>query len=223
MSAARSPRGRASKGQKIVIRYDAARCIHAAECVGRQPAVFDPKRRPWIDPDAGDPDEIAAAIAHCPTGALHFERLDDGASEAVVAETTVSVQADGPLYVQGDLRIADKSDEQDMAEVRAAFCRCGASENKPYCDGRHAKIEFRDPAALPDDAGQAEAVAEFGKAPVRFTIAPNGPLLVEGVCALQGEDDMNARYIAKGALCRCGQSGRKPLCDGSHVAAGFQG
>jgi CDGSH-type Zn-finger protein/uncharacterized Fe-S cluster protein YjdI len=223
MSAARSPRGRASKGQNIVVRYDAARCIHAAECVKRQPGVFDPKRRPWIDPDAGDPDEIAAAIAHCPTGALHFERLDEGAAETVVPETTVVVQADGPLYVQGDLRIADQPDEQDMAEVRAAFCRCGASENKPYCDGRHAKIEFRDPAALPEDAGADQAMADFGKGPVRFTLAPNGPLLVEGGCALKSEDGSSERYLERGALCRCGQSSRKPLCDGSHVAAGFEG
>ena len=39
------------RGQSIVVRYDAQRCIHAAECVTRLSAVFDTSQRRWVEPD----------------------------------------------------------------------------------------------------------------------------------------------------------------------------
>lgn len=46
------------------------RCIHSADCVAGLPRVFEPGRKPWITPGDATPDEIARAIAHCPSGAL---------------------------------------------------------------------------------------------------------------------------------------------------------
>jgi uncharacterized Fe-S cluster protein YjdI len=75
--------------EAIDIAYDARRCIHAAECVNGLPAVFDAARRPWILPTGASPDAIAAVIAKCSTGALHFTRLDGGAPEKAPEHTTI--------------------------------------------------------------------------------------------------------------------------------------
>ena len=58
----------------ITVEWYAGRCIHSANCVRSLPRVFDPKRRPWVEPTAAVPDEIAAAVLRCPTGAPHPPR-----------------------------------------------------------------------------------------------------------------------------------------------------
>ncbi len=70
--------GKRYAGDAIAVTFEAQRCIHAAECVRRLPAVFERNRRPWILPDAAAAAEVAAVIERCPTGALHYERRDSG-------------------------------------------------------------------------------------------------------------------------------------------------
>src|SRR5262245_29692658 len=89
----------------IDISYDATRCIHAAECIRGLPAVFDTARRPWILPGGADPDAIAAVIAKCPSGALHFTRRDGGAAETGPEHTTIVPMPRGPLHVRGRVRL----------------------------------------------------------------------------------------------------------------------
>jgi uncharacterized Fe-S cluster protein YjdI len=43
------------RGEDIEVSYDVARCIHARECVEGAPEVFDPDRRPWVDPTPPTP------------------------------------------------------------------------------------------------------------------------------------------------------------------------
>jgi uncharacterized Fe-S cluster protein YjdI len=115
-------------GERIEVTYDAARCRHAAECLRGLPAVFDVTRRPWIEPDAADAEELAAVIRRCPTGALHYS-LADGPPEAPVSPTRVRLPAGGPVLIAGDLEI------DGVKETRAALCRCGSSQDQPFCDG----------------------------------------------------------------------------------------
>ena len=58
-----------------------------------------------MDVDAASAEEIAATVMKCPTGALHFERLDGGPQEVVGDETTISERPNGPLFVRGRARI----------------------------------------------------------------------------------------------------------------------
>jgi uncharacterized Fe-S cluster protein YjdI/CDGSH-type Zn-finger protein len=129
-------------GEDIEVSYDVKRCIHARECVKGLPDVFDPDKRPWIEPNNADVDELADVIMECPTGALHFERTDDGPEETAPDENAVTVVPDGPLYLHGDIEIMTPDDETLLADTRVALCRCGMSENKPLCDGTHAEIGF---------------------------------------------------------------------------------
>jgi uncharacterized Fe-S cluster protein YjdI/CDGSH-type Zn-finger protein len=116
------------EGKHIEVTYDPARCRHAAECVRGMPAVFDTSRRPWITPDDGDAEALAAVIRRCPTGALHYT-LRDGEPERPVVPTRIGLPEGGPLLIEGDLELDGKR------ETRAALCRCGLSANQPYCDG----------------------------------------------------------------------------------------
>jgi CDGSH-type Zn-finger protein len=111
-------------------------------CVRRLPQVFNPEVRPWVVVDAADADTVAATIESCPTGALHYRRLDGGLQEQPPAETTVEPRPNGPLFVRGSVRIVDPDGHLIREDTRVALCRCGASENKPFCDGSHLRIGF---------------------------------------------------------------------------------
>ena len=60
-------------GAEVTVSFDPEICEHAAECVRGLPAVFDTKRRPWIEPDNAPADEVVAQVARCPSGALQIE------------------------------------------------------------------------------------------------------------------------------------------------------
>ena len=203
-------------GKAAVVSYDAKRCIHAAECVHGLPNVFDPKARPWIDPDGAAADELVAVVARCPTGALHIARQDGGAGVATPTTNTVTIDPDGPLYACGDLEVVDSGGDVLLSDTRIALCRCGASANKPLCDGSHTQAEFQDAGGIAEPqlrAGDSEA----GK--LRVVVAKDGPLVLQGPLTLVGGEERCSG--SRGALCRCGASENKPFCDGSHSRVGF--
>jgi uncharacterized Fe-S cluster protein YjdI/CDGSH-type Zn-finger protein len=128
---------------RIVVTWEPAYCIHTGNCLRGLPTVFDSWRRPWIEVDEASADEIAEVVMTCPTGALHFRRLDGGPQEPESVETTVELRPNGPMFVRGKVRIQDPSGHLLREDRRIALCRCGGSENKPFCDGTHRKIGFR--------------------------------------------------------------------------------
>ena len=77
--------------------------------------------------------KIAETVLRCPTGALHFKRLDTDSGEAVPKSTSVRIGADEPLYRQENLALS-LPDGSTLRETRAALCWCDASRNKPFCD-----------------------------------------------------------------------------------------
>ena len=200
----------------LIVEYDAARCIHVKECVKGLPTVFDPDRRPWVDPSLASPEAVEDVIRRCPTGALHYRRKT-GESEAPAPTNEVRMAADGPLYIQGRLEI-QTAEGETAHETRVALCRCGASTNKPYCDNSHAEAGFRDPAT---DVPQRLAEGDPTPSTLLVKFVPDGPILVDGTLTVSGSDASKAVGV-RGALCRCGASSTKPFCDGSHAAAGFQ-
>ena len=208
----------AYEGKGLTVTFEAARCIHAAECVHGLPDVFDPQARPWVAPDAAAPEALEKVIEACPTGALRYRRAD-GEDEAPDTEATFSVVADGPLHARGDLHLTlpDGSTER---LTRLALCRCGASANKPFCDNSHDEAGFRDNGGL--GAESAKPVEEETAPPVKLRLRPDGPVVVDGNCTVRSADGATTHQGGQVALCRCGASARKPYCDGSHKRNGFQ-
>ena len=203
----------------VEITYDAKRCIHAAECVQGNSDVFNPERRPWVDPSKATASEVAEVVAKCPTGALYFERRDEGVSERPPEQNTIRVVADGPLYVHGRVKMALPGRDEPTSETRLALCRCGASRNKPFCDNSHLNTEFKDPGELGD--GRLVEVETEGD-DLGISFVSNGPILIRGAVRLSGDTGEHSMVGTKGALCRCGASQKKPYCDGSHTAIGFE-
>ncbi|WP_276259231.1 CDGSH iron-sulfur domain-containing protein [Haloglomus litoreum] len=208
-------------GDAIDVTWDGERCIHARECVHGLPEVFDTDRRPWIDPDGADADEVARVVERCPTGALHFERAD-GSGETTPRRNTVTLAPDGPLYLRGDVVIEGDDGETRLQDTRVALCRCGASDNKPLCDGTHGDeaVAFDADGVAPDAVVVTDDGDDGGPDdPIRVTPTEDGPFVVDGRYDLRDADGDESRE--GGALCRCGGSAGKPFCDGTHADIGF--
>jgi uncharacterized Fe-S cluster protein YjdI/CDGSH-type Zn-finger protein len=129
---------------QIAVIWEPEYCIHTANCIRHLPQVFDPRDRPWIHVDQATADQIAEAVTSCPTGALHFQRLDGGPQEPVPAQTQIRASLNGPLFIRGDVEIVDEQGNVFRKDTRVALCRCGQSANKPFCDNTHRLIGFRD-------------------------------------------------------------------------------
>jgi uncharacterized Fe-S cluster protein YjdI len=120
-------------------------CIHSAVCFKELSNVFDPRRRPWIDLSQAETEQIIAQVKKCPSGALSYYMNDAANQEAQThVETVVEVLPNGPLLVYGTLKVKDRNGNEELKSQTTAFCRCGASKTKPYCDGSHRKIGFSD-------------------------------------------------------------------------------
>src|SRR5690606_32671473 len=127
---------------EIVVTFDPNRCIHTGRCLQNLPGVFDVSRRRWIELEAAPPDAVADTVRKCPSGALRYERLDGGPAEEPDRPATVRPVRRGPLYVRGEIVLLDPSGNPLDAGPRATLCRCGASENKPFCDNSHRAVDF---------------------------------------------------------------------------------
>lgn len=207
-------------GEKIDVSYDAGRCIHAAECISRLHAVFDNSKRPWVQPDAGLADGVAATVLHCPSGALHYERKDGGATEPIPEHNSIRLDENGPLYVHGDVTIVNGAGELVVNDTRVALCRCGASENKPYCDNSHISIGFSASATVAEPM-MTFSPTEGGK--LRIETTTNGSLHLSGNFTLVNDEGETVFQSTDEWLCRCGGSANKPFCDGTHNRNGFVG
>jgi uncharacterized Fe-S cluster protein YjdI/CDGSH-type Zn-finger protein len=137
---------------EIAVLWEPAYCIHSANCIRSQPEVFNPRDRPWVHVERATADEIAAAILRCPTGALHFRRLDGGPEEEPRDPATVLPVPDGPLELRGAITVLDQDGGVFREDTRVALCRCGESRSKPFCDNSHRLAGFRAPGYAPRSA-----------------------------------------------------------------------
>ncbi len=136
-------RSKAYKGKRITINDNRTICAHAAECVNNLPAVFKMENRPWINPDGADVETIIETIKKCPSGALSYT-IGDVLHEEKNLDPEILIQKDGPYNIRGRIELKDSDDIQPPNRELYSLCRCGASKNKPYCDGMHHEIGFKD-------------------------------------------------------------------------------
>jgi uncharacterized Fe-S cluster protein YjdI len=139
MTEARSRPGvqRTYENDAIAVDWEPRLCIHMRACIAALPEVFVPDARPWVRLEGADADRVAEAVRSCPTGALHYRRLDGGPQEEPEDELQVVPRPNGPLFLRGRVRIESADGELIREDTRVALCRCGGSQNKPFCDGTH--------------------------------------------------------------------------------------
>lgn len=123
-------------------------CIHSTMCwkgAAGLPQVFNPAEKPWIKPEGASTSRIIEQIKKCPSGALSYVMNNELENVAETnAESIVEAAPNGPLLVYGNITVKDRAGNKTQRNKVTAFCRCGASSNKPYCDGTHVKIGFKD-------------------------------------------------------------------------------
>ncbi len=131
---------------EVTIVWKPATCIHSTICWKHAtglPSVFNPMVRPWIKPEAETTQAIIDQVKKCPSGALTYFMNNEAENVAEVqTESIVETAPNGPLLVYGNILIKDKDGNETKRNKVTAFCRCGASGNKPYCDGSHQKVGF---------------------------------------------------------------------------------
>lgn len=131
-----------SNGEVTVV-WQPSKCIHSAICFRGLPNVFDPRKRPWVTMENGQTDEIIKQVKACPSGALSYFMDNEANQEGQESNNAmVEVLENGPLLIYGNLKVKDKTGSESSKSQTTAFCRCGASQNKPYCDGSHVKVGF---------------------------------------------------------------------------------
>lgn len=204
------------RGAGLVVRFDSARCIHAGECVHGAPDVFDAKAKPWIQPEKGVAERIIAVVAKCPSGALTAVKEDGGATEQPPAISEAHLAPDGPLFLRGDISIYDGDGRLLSRETRVALCRCGATKTAPFCDNSHTGIGFEHDGAC----AQGE-MKELAAGPLKITISGGSPAQCDGPLTVFDAFGDEVLRTDQCWFCRCGASGDKPFCDGSHRSVGF--
>jgi CDGSH-type Zn-finger protein len=131
-------------GTGITIFDNRSLCAHAGFCTDRLKTVFRMNAEPWIEPDAAEVDEVIATIEKCPSGALSYARNGVEARPAP-REPTVMVTNDGPYAVSGGIELLGVKFGKGASKEHYTLCRCGGSNNKPFCDGTHWHLGFKDP------------------------------------------------------------------------------
>lgn len=133
---------------------------------------------------------------------------------------TIRPHVDGPLNVEGDFEMFASDGTAMLKTAQAWLCRCGESANKPFCDGTHKQAGFTDKAQVSAEYFIKKPEPGTTGPNLRLTLRTNGPIGCFGQLRIAGSDG-SAWEGDQANLCRCGESGNKPFCDGSHRDSTF--
>jgi uncharacterized Fe-S cluster protein YjdI len=150
----------------ITVYWKPSACIHASYCYRELIEVFDPGRRPWVDMKGAPTDKIIETVNLCPTEALTWkwndgeknknvdrehtnhvkfrrpELMDQDDSSHIEHPVSVKIMKDGPIVIKGNFTLISNGNRKKISDSLISICRCGESDHKPFCDGRHRKTGF---------------------------------------------------------------------------------
>jgi CDGSH-type Zn-finger protein len=130
-------------GMHITIHDNRGICAHAGFCTDRLKSVFRMGQEPWIDPNGASAEEIIATIKECPSGALSYS-IEAVEHRDHTREPMVTITNDGPYAITGGIELIGVTFGEGASKEHYTLCRCGASKNKPFCDGTHWQVGFLD-------------------------------------------------------------------------------
>ena len=130
--------------EEITVVWKPNLCAHSTNCWKNLVSVFDPRRKPWVDMHAASSDEIIKAVDNCPSHALSYRENKgvDMKEEKKSLDVEIKQAKNGPYLISGNFKILDSDGNIIESDKKAALCRCGASTNKPFCDGSHKQSGF---------------------------------------------------------------------------------
>jgi CDGSH-type Zn-finger protein/uncharacterized Fe-S cluster protein YjdI len=207
------------EGAALRLHFEAKRCIHARFCVTGAPNVFLANvKGPWLHPNAMDVERLVDIAHACPSGAIRYARTDGRADESAPPVNLVSVREAGPYAVRAAMVLDGKP-----IGFRATLCRCGASKNKPFCDGSHHDVHFV-ASGEPETGlgGRGTEMLPTRDGTLTIDCEQDGPLSVRGNLEIVAGTGRMVCRVTTAKLCRCGGSASKPFCDGTHARIRFR-
>jgi len=121
-------------------------CAHAGRCTDNLASVFRLGTEPWIDPDGATAEQIIAVIDMCPSGALSYS-IDGVEHRDRGGPSSLAFVPGGPYLVAGGAELDGAELPAGATTDHMALCRCGASQNKPFCSGKHWDVTFDEDAS----------------------------------------------------------------------------
>jgi uncharacterized Fe-S cluster protein YjdI len=156
------------RNEEITVYWKPGACVHASYCYRELLEVFDPSRRPWVDMEAAPTERIIEVVDLCPTEALTWKWNDEEKNESIGPEhpnhvkyrrpdlaerndelpekedpAVIKIMTDGPIVIKGSFTLKYDETTKDIVDSLTSLCRCGKSNNQPFCDGQHRKIGFK--------------------------------------------------------------------------------
>lgn len=165
------PAKRVYHNDQLTVFWDAALCTHAGICFTQLPRVFNPRKNPWVNLEGADNERVVQAVNACPTLALTFHWNDpemnqqekslklkpaeeveremaeinkEESLEEDIPRAKFKVMRNGPIVLSGGFELRDANGKLLTAMKLVSLCRCGQSNNTPFCDGTHFKAQFFD-------------------------------------------------------------------------------
>ena len=158
-----SDKHRQYTNNEVTVLWKPEQCIHSKICWTHLREVFDPFKRPWVNISGASTGQIVEQVKRCPSGALSYYMNDEANrasfgntpatatpapqtagqdATATQQATEVDVSLNGPYLIHTQCMIKYPDGREELKQGTVALCRCGASNNKPYCDGRHKAVNF---------------------------------------------------------------------------------
>lgn len=130
-------------GRQVTVSYTPVLCGHIAACQALHKEVFDPAKKPWIQPENGALDGIMAVVRACPSGALRISVDGEDDHHIDGDEVSITIAKNGP-YVIKNVELEAEFNGAGASHKEYILCRCGQSKNKPFCDGTHHDVKWTD-------------------------------------------------------------------------------
>ncbi|MEE8366422.1 MAG: CDGSH iron-sulfur domain-containing protein [Gammaproteobacteria bacterium] len=131
------------RGKEITVHDNRSLCAHAGYCTDGLPGVFRQYEEPFVDPDGASAQEIIDVVKQCPSGALSYS-VGSESGPINIEDASIFIASNGPYVLKGKMALKDTPKGKGASETTATLCRCGASKNKPFCDGSHWDAGFTD-------------------------------------------------------------------------------
>jgi CDGSH-type Zn-finger protein len=130
-------------GKSITVFDNRGTCCHFGNCTDHLPSVFHHEGDVFVTPDGDTPEKIIDIVRACPSGALGYA-INGDTYKGEDRDAEIYVAENASYYVRGNIALEGEPMNRGANREHYALCRCGHSKNKPFCDGTHWWIQFRD-------------------------------------------------------------------------------